>query len=95
MATNATNNPILITMLLCIGASILLAVVGFMLRRRGKLRAQGPALAWAILSVLPLFGAGAAMFTKHEVEHAAGVTKSGENADDVTSAPSSGMNMTR
>lgn len=87
MGTNATTNPILITMLLCIGASVLLAAIGFALRRRGKLRAQGPALAWAILSVLPLFGAGAAMFTKHEVEHATGVTNSGENAENVKSAP--------
>lgn len=87
MGTNSTNNPILITLLLCIGASILLAIIGFMLRRRGKLRAQGPALAWAVLTVLPLFGAGFAMFTKHEVEHAVGVTNSGENAENVRSAP--------
>lgn len=87
MGSNATNNPILIIMLLCIGASILLAVIGFVLRRRGKLRAQGPALIWAILTVLPLFGAGAAMFGKHEVEQATGVTKSGENANNVRSAP--------
>lgn len=87
MGTNATNNPILIILLLCIGASILLAVIGFVLRRRGKLRAQGPALAWAVLTVLPLFGAGAAMFGKHGIEQATGVTNSGENADDVRSAP--------
>lgn len=87
MGTNASINPILITTGLCIAASILLAIIGFVLRSRGKLRAQGPALAWAILTVLPLFGAGAAMFTKHEVEHAVGVTNDNDNADNVKSAP--------
>ncbi|PAX07645.1 hypothetical protein [Sphingomonas lenta] len=87
MGTNATINPILLTTGLCILASILLAIIGFVLRSRGKLRAQGPALAWAILTILPLFGAGAAMFTKHEVEHAVGVTNSGDNAENVKSAP--------
>lgn len=87
MGTNATINPILLTTGLCIAASILLAIIGFVLRRRGMLRAQRPALAWAILTILPLFGAGAAMFTNHGVQKATGVTNSGENADDVRSAP--------
>lgn len=87
MGTNATINPILLTTGLCILASIVLAIIGFALRSRGKLRAQGPALAWAILTILPLFGAGAAMFTKHEVEHAVGVTNDGDNAENVKSAP--------
>ena len=87
MGTNASINPILITTGLCIAASILLAIIGFVLRSRGKLRAQGPAVGWAVLTVLPLFGAGAAMFTKHEVEHAIGVTNSGDNAENVRSAP--------
>jgi cbb3-type cytochrome oxidase subunit 3 len=87
VGTNATNNPILITLGLCILASILIAVIGFALRSRGKLRTQRSAMIWAVLSILPLFGAGAAMFTKHEVEHAAGITISGDNADDVRSAP--------
>ena len=91
MGTNATINPILLTTGLCILASILLAVIGWVLHKRGKLSAKIPAMVWAVLTVLPLFGAGAAMFTKHEVEHAAGVTKSGENADDAASAPSSNL----
>ncbi|HEX8381787.1 MAG TPA: hypothetical protein VF592_00280 [Sphingomonas sp.] len=91
MGTNATTNPILINLFLCIGASILLAVVGLVLHRRGKLAARGPAMIWAIVTILPLFGAGALMFGKHGVEQATGVTKAGENADDVSSAPNSNM----
>lgn len=87
MGTNATTNPILITLLLCIGASVLLAGIGLALHRRGKLRAQGPALAWAILTILPLFGAGFAMFGSHAAEEATGVTNSGENAEPSRSAP--------
>ncbi len=91
MGTNATVNPILINLFLCIGATLLLAVIGWVLHKRGKLSARGPAMIWAVVTVLPLFGAGAIMFGKHEVEQATGVTKSGVNADDVSSAPSSGL----
>lgn len=87
MGTNATTNPILLTLGLCIAASILMAIIGFALRSRGKLARRGPAMIWAVLTILPLFGAGAAMFTKHGVDRASGVTNSGENADDVRSAP--------
>ena len=38
MGTNATINPILLTTGLCILASIVLAIIGFALRSRGKLR---------------------------------------------------------
>ena len=87
MGTNGPGNPILQVLLLCVAASLILAIVGFVLRRRGMLRARGPALGWAILTVLPLFGAGFAMFTKHQVELATGETPVGKNAPDVRSAP--------
>lgn len=91
MGTNATVNPILINLFLCIGATLLLAVIGWVLHKRGKLSARGPAMIWAIVTILPLFGAGVIMFGKHEVEQATGATKSGVNADDVSSAPSSNL----
>ena len=91
MGTNATINPILVNMLLCVGATLLLAIIGWVLHKRGKLSAKRPAMIWAIITVLPLFGAGAIMFGKHEIEHATGVTNSGENADDVSSAPNSDL----
>ena len=87
MGTNGTGNPILLILLLCVVASLALAAIGFAMRRRGKLATQGAAMGWAILTILPLFGAGAAMFGKHEVEHATGVTQDGVNANDVRSAP--------
>ena len=68
-------------------ASVALAALGFWLHRQGKLSARGPALAWAILTIAPLFGAGFVMMTKHQVEIAAGETPSGKNAPDVRSAP--------
>ena len=87
MGTNGTGNPILIILFLCIATTVALAAIGFVLRGRGMLRARGPALAWAVLTILPLFGAGFAMFSTHVVEKVTGETKAGENADDVRSAP--------
>lgn len=87
MGTNGPGNPILQVLMLCVLASLILAALGFWLRSRGKLRARGPALGWAILTILPLFGAGFAMMTKHQVEIATGETPIGENAPNVRSAP--------
>lgn len=87
MGYNATINPILLVVGLCIAATVLLAVIGFVLRGRGKLRTQRASLIWALLTIAPLFGAGFGMFAKHEVERAVGITKSGENAPEVRSAP--------
>jgi hypothetical protein len=49
------------------------------LKKTGKLTSRGAALAWAILTILPLFGAGFAMMTKHSVEIVTGETQSGVN----------------
>lgn len=87
MGTNGTGNPVLIILLLCVAASLALAAIGFAMRRRGKLRAPGPALGWAVLTILPLFGAGFAMMTTHQVEQATGETRSGVNEENVRSAP--------
>lgn len=87
MGTNGPGNPILQVLMLCVLASLILAALGFWLRSRGKLRTRGPALGWAILTILPLFGAGFAMMTEHQVEIATGETPIGENAPNVRSAP--------
>lgn len=87
MGTNGPGNPILQVLLVCVLASLALAALGFWLRSRGKLRDKGPALGWAILTILPLFGAGIVMMTKHQVEIATGETPIGKNAPDVRSAP--------
>lgn len=87
MGTNGPGNPILGVLLACVVASIVLAIIGFVLHGRGRLRARGPALAWAILTILPLFGAGLAMYGKHGVEDATGVTKPGVNEPGVRGAP--------
>jgi hypothetical protein len=87
MGSGGPGNPILQVLLLCVLASVALAAVGFFLRSRGMLRAKGPALGWAILTILPLFGAGFAMMTSHAVADATGETRAGQNAPDVRSAP--------
>jgi len=87
MGSNGPGNPILQVLLLCVAASLVLAAIGFLLRRRGMLRTRGPALGWAILTILPLFGAGFAMMTSHVVADATGETRSGQNAPDVQGAP--------
>lgn len=87
MGSNGPGNPILQVLLVCVLASLVLAALGFWLRSRGKLSTKGPALGWAVLTILPLFGAGFIMATKHQVEIATGETPSGENAPDVRSAP--------
>ena len=38
-------------------------------------------MGWAILCILPLFGAGFLMFAHHAVEEATGKTKPGVNSD--------------
>lgn len=87
MGQNGTGNPVLGVVLALIVASILLAIIGFLLRGRGKLRTRNAALGWAILCVLPLFGAGLAWNIKHDVENATGETRSGVNEPGVKGAP--------
>jgi len=87
MGENGPGNPILGVLLACVAASIILAIIGFVLHGRGKLRARGPALAWAILTIVPLFGAGFAMYTKHTVDNVTGVTKPDVNEPGVRGAP--------
>ena len=74
-----TSSPILGILLACVAASIFLAALGIWLKRSGRLTSRGAALAWAILTILPLFGAGFAMMTRHSVEIATGETRSGVN----------------
>jgi hypothetical protein len=62
-----------------VAASLILFVIGMVIRRRGGLRSRGAALGWAILTILPLFGSGFFLWTKHQVEQATGETKSGVN----------------
>lgn len=79
MGENGPGNPILMVLVFWVAASLLLVVIGFVLRRRGLLRTRGPALAWAILCILPLFGAAFAMYTRHIVDDATGKTQPGKN----------------
>jgi uncharacterized membrane protein len=76
-----TDSPILGVTFACIAASLVLAAIGFWLHRKRRLTSRRAALLWAILSVAPLFGAGLAMFAKHQVEMATGETRSGVHRD--------------
>jgi hypothetical protein len=55
-----------------VAVCLVLLVIGLMLRRRGMLRSRGAALAWAILTIAPLFGSGAILYGKHQIERANG-----------------------
>ena len=74
-----TANTGMGVVLALVAASLILFAVGMMLRRRGSLRSRGPALAWALLTVLPLFGSGLYLWTKHQVEKTTGETREGVN----------------
>ena len=78
-----TNSPVLGVLLACVAGSVILVVIGAWLHRQRKLTSRRAALAWAILSIAPLFGAGLIMFTKHQVEMATGETRSGVNESPV------------
>lgn len=73
---NGTGNDILVPLLLCVGSSIVLAALGMWLHRQRKLTSRGAALVWAVVTILPLFGAGFLMMSKHVVEQATGETQS-------------------
>jgi hypothetical protein len=62
-----------------VALTLVLFVLGMVLRRRGVLTTRGATLGWAILTLLPLFGSGFFLFTKHQVEYATGETRSGVN----------------
>ena len=59
-----------------VAACLILLVIGLLLRRRGMLRSRGAALAWAILTIAPLFGSGVVFFTKHQIDRAEGLDNS-------------------
>lgn len=80
MGSDAEGRPFAIFFAL-LALSLLLVVVGFVLRGRGHLATRNAALGWAILSILPLFGAGAVFFAKHAVQEATGVTEPGVNGN--------------
>jgi len=62
-----------------VAALIFLAALGIWLEGTVKLTSSKAALAWAIFTIVLLFGAGFAMMTKHSVEIANGETQSGVN----------------
>ncbi|HEU0043212.1 hypothetical protein [Sphingomonas sp.] len=86
-AMNGGETSILAPLLLAVAATVALAAIGFALKRRGKLRGRGAALGWAVLTVLPLFGSGAAMFVSHLADEASGRTKSGVSDFEARGAP--------
>jgi hypothetical protein len=73
------DNPVFGIMYGLVGLTLVLLIIGAVLHRRGLLTSRPAALGWAVLTILPLFGAGFAMMTKHQVEQAQGVTQSGKN----------------
>ncbi|HUD95327.1 hypothetical protein [Sphingobium sp.] len=64
-----TPIPIIVALL---ALSIALFVAGLLLRRKALLTSRGACLAWAILSVLPLFGTGLILFTRDQVNLSTG-----------------------
>lgn len=80
MGENGPGNPILMQLVFWVAASLVLVIIGFVLRRRGMLRTRVPALLWAILCILPLFGAGFVMFVGHTIDEATGKTQPNKNA---------------
>ena len=56
-------SPIAIVLLLP-ADSVILLVIGLLLHRKGILHSRGAALAWAILTVLPVFAGGWIIFTQ-------------------------------
>lgn len=74
-----TANTGMAVVLALVVASIVLFAIGMILRRRGVLRSRGAALGWAILTLLPLFGSGFFLLTKHQVDKTTGVTQEGVN----------------
>jgi len=74
-----TANTGLGIVLALVAASLILFAIGMVLRRRGAFRSRGAALAWAVLTVLPLFGSGFYLWTKHQVEKTTGETQEGVN----------------
>ena len=77
MGGNAPGDTILMNVLITIAASLVLLVIGIALRKRGRLASRGAAMLWAVLTILPLFGAGALMFARHTADMASGQTRSG------------------
>lgn len=78
MGSPRESGPFLFIIILVV-LSLLLVVAGFAMRRRGKLATPRAALGWAVLCILPLFGALAALTTSHLVQQATGETQSGRN----------------
>ena len=61
--------------LLLLSLAILLA--GVFIRRKGGLQSSGAWIIWVLISAIPLFGGGAALFIKHQTNIATGETQSG------------------
>lgn len=74
-----TANTGMGVVLALVAATVLLFAIGMVLRKRGMLRSRGAGLGWAILTLLPLFGSGFFLWTKHQVEKASGETREGVN----------------
>jgi len=62
MGTNGPGNPILWIVLALVAASVALFIIGILLHRNGTLASRGAAMAWGILTILPLFGGGVLLF---------------------------------
>lgn len=74
-----TANTGMGVVLALVAASVLLFVLGMVLRKRDMLRSRNAGLGWAILTLLPLFGSGLVFWTKHQVEKTTGETREGVN----------------
>ncbi|MBB5711419.1 hypothetical protein [Sphingomonas xinjiangensis] len=74
-----TANTGISVVLALVAATVLLFALGMALRKRGMLRSRGASLGWAILTLLPLFGSGFFLWSKHQVEKTTGETQKGVN----------------
>lgn len=59
MSTGAPISVIALLTMLC----VILLVIGLVLHRKGVLQSRAAALAWAVLTILPLFAGGWVIFT--------------------------------
>lgn len=85
-----TSSDVLVVVFGCIALSLLIVVIGFALHRRGHLKDRRAALIFAVLAIVPLFGAGIAMYLKHQVGMATGETRSGVNEPPSPANPQPG-----
>lgn len=77
MGEGIYNPPAIMVMLLFLSISLIVLIVGTLLRRRGRLRTRGAGLAWAVLVVTPAIAASAVYWAEAGTEVATSDAGSG------------------